>query len=415
MKRLITASDRYTPKGGYLYIFKHGIGPGTIPSDVSVVKTKDLPNYYTAVWLDRFLTADELKKYDIPSETEINRYLDRIGYCQKNGDVAPCDDVEACGEITASSRATSWGESMYGGYYFNYIDDRGHVSGVRTETLQELKAKAAELGLDIKQAQRFDNTGDSLGIEFDDVEACDAVTASTIPTSDIKLLAKEVLNCNTRDELSSVIGSLQSIDKKLYLHYMELFRDNSLSVAYIASQLSDELMSYYVDDIDACNDVMASQRFEVIIKRYGEPAEEEVVTAESQQALEDKLNNDGYIDWWDYNSGKTYDPWETVNEVNDDDVEACDKVMASEDDEDKIYWVQAYYSKPHKGLADDFATNDWDAAIEKLVDFANDGYYVMFENLASGEGYEYDPDEVLSAVESGDIYTLRRLNSLYEG
>ena len=65
MKRLITASDRYTPNGGYLYIFKHGIGPGTIPSDVSVVKTKDLPNYYTAVWLDRFLTADELKKYDI--------------------------------------------------------------------------------------------------------------------------------------------------------------------------------------------------------------------------------------------------------------------------------------------------------------------------------------------------------------
>lgn len=107
MKRLITASDRYTPKGGYLYIFKHGIGPGTIPSDVSVVKTKDLPNYYTAVWLDRFLTADELKQYDIPSETEINRYLDRIGYCQKNGDVVPCDDVEACGKINGATEPNS--------------------------------------------------------------------------------------------------------------------------------------------------------------------------------------------------------------------------------------------------------------------------------------------------------------------
>jgi len=103
MKRLINASDRYTPKGGYLYIFKHGIGPGTIPSGVSVVRTKDLPNYLTAVWLDRFLTADELKQYDIPSETEINRYLDRIGYCQKNGDVVPCDDVEACDKVTAST------------------------------------------------------------------------------------------------------------------------------------------------------------------------------------------------------------------------------------------------------------------------------------------------------------------------
>lgn len=106
MKRLIIASDRYIPKGGYLYIFKHGIGPGTIPSDVSVVKTKDLPNYYTAVWLDRFLTANELKQYDIPSETEINRYLDRIGYCQKNGDVVPCGEVEACGKVMAATKPT---------------------------------------------------------------------------------------------------------------------------------------------------------------------------------------------------------------------------------------------------------------------------------------------------------------------
>lgn len=86
----------------YLYIFKHGIGPGTIPSDVQIVKTKDLPNGYTAVWLDRFLTADELKQYDIPSETRINELLGRIDYCQKNGDVVPCGEVEAC-DVTATS------------------------------------------------------------------------------------------------------------------------------------------------------------------------------------------------------------------------------------------------------------------------------------------------------------------------
>ena len=83
------------PKGGYLYIFKHGIGPGTIPNDVKVVKVKDLPNYYTAVWLDRFLTDEELKQYDIPDETRINDYLGRIGYCKKNGDVVPCEDIKA--------------------------------------------------------------------------------------------------------------------------------------------------------------------------------------------------------------------------------------------------------------------------------------------------------------------------------
>ena len=55
---------------GYLYIFKHGVGPGTIPKDVAFLKEKDLPNGYTAVWLDRFLTDRELKAYDIPSETE---------------------------------------------------------------------------------------------------------------------------------------------------------------------------------------------------------------------------------------------------------------------------------------------------------------------------------------------------------
>ncbi len=115
MKRLnrISAS-RYdnvpgykAPEDGYLYIFKHGIGPGTMPSDVHIVKVKDLPNYYTAVWLDSFLTTDELKQYDIPFETDIKYYLDRIGYCLKDGDVVPCDDVEACGKVTSSRRVSA--------------------------------------------------------------------------------------------------------------------------------------------------------------------------------------------------------------------------------------------------------------------------------------------------------------------
>lgn len=105
----VTASSYTTPEGGYLYIFKHGVGPGTIPSDVHVVRWKDLPNYYTAVWLNRFLTADELRRYDIPSETDINYYLDRIGYCKKGNDVVPCDeidvwdDVVGCDDVTAST------------------------------------------------------------------------------------------------------------------------------------------------------------------------------------------------------------------------------------------------------------------------------------------------------------------------
>lgn len=91
-----------TTAQSYLYIFKHGLGPGTFPKDVTIIKEKDLPNGYTAVWTDRFLTTEEMNQYDIPYETEINKYLDRIGYCQKDGDVVPCNDVEAC-DVTATS------------------------------------------------------------------------------------------------------------------------------------------------------------------------------------------------------------------------------------------------------------------------------------------------------------------------
>lgn len=135
------------PKGGYLYIFKHGIGPGTLPSDVEIIKTKDLPNYYTAVWLSDFLTTDELKKYDIPDETRINEILGRIGYCQKDGDVVPCEDVEACGDIKSSTKprymadmvSASSSDSAYdendepyryhvAGYYS--VDSNGHPYGL---------------------------------------------------------------------------------------------------------------------------------------------------------------------------------------------------------------------------------------------------------------------------------------------
>lgn len=51
--------------GPYRYITKHGIGPGTLPKDVNLVKHEDLENFYTAIWTDRFLTSKELKDYDI--------------------------------------------------------------------------------------------------------------------------------------------------------------------------------------------------------------------------------------------------------------------------------------------------------------------------------------------------------------
>lgn len=64
---------------GYLYLTKHGIGPGTLPRDVNLLKSKELSRYITAIWLDRFLTTKELDYYDIYPETNMQNILDRNG------------------------------------------------------------------------------------------------------------------------------------------------------------------------------------------------------------------------------------------------------------------------------------------------------------------------------------------------
>ena len=65
----------------YWYIFKYGVGPGTIPDDVKIGKVKDLDNYYSIVWLDRPLSTQELKYYDIYPETmNISILKNRLGY-----------------------------------------------------------------------------------------------------------------------------------------------------------------------------------------------------------------------------------------------------------------------------------------------------------------------------------------------
>jgi hypothetical protein len=61
----------------YLYITKHGIGPGMLPSGVKLVDSKDLSPDLTAIWVDRFLTTRELDEYDIYPETEIDSVLEK--------------------------------------------------------------------------------------------------------------------------------------------------------------------------------------------------------------------------------------------------------------------------------------------------------------------------------------------------
>lgn len=58
----------------YFYVLKHGFGPGTLPRGVKVGRVEDYKGYIV-VWLDRPLSSDELKQYDIPSETMLRKYL----------------------------------------------------------------------------------------------------------------------------------------------------------------------------------------------------------------------------------------------------------------------------------------------------------------------------------------------------
>lgn len=78
MKRYIksfkTIEDKRDTSCPYKYVLKHGLGPGTLPKDVTIGKVED-GDYYDIVYLDRPLTKEELKFYDIPSETEMDKYL----------------------------------------------------------------------------------------------------------------------------------------------------------------------------------------------------------------------------------------------------------------------------------------------------------------------------------------------------
>lgn len=242
MKRYIRSSfDK-----PYLYIFKHGIGPGTLPKDVQIVRTKDLPRGYTAVWLDRFLTTPEMDEFDIPYETEINRYLDRIGYCQKHGDVVPCDDVEACGDIKASRTIDRWDHNTEK-YEPVEIPDDWNVTTFSSDLDEEVNCvhcgKPIPYGDSYCSRRYHDKYGmgyaecedcyeEQLRDEFGnkDVEACDNITASDICYRD---------------------------------------RDNDDSVVALDAGMSDEDVeqmlaehpSYYrstLDRFEACDDITAS-------------------------------------------------------------------------------------------------------------------------------------------------------------
>lgn len=300
------------------------------------------------------------------------------------------------------------------------------------------------------------------------------ITASTLPIKDIKLLAKAAVDCTTKDELAGVISGLDSLGlRKLFLHYMEMLRDDSLSVAYIAGQLSDELMCYYVDDVNACDKVVASEicyrdrdnEDRVVALDVGMSDEdvEEMLAAHPSyyrstldrfddiDACDNVIASSG-IFYTDQGAGigsrnqvfteddlraafnsllaegdpiaTSYDSFESWRDATldsgllnveflDEDVENPDvefdetdidattepkyfanMVSASVDDGDynDEFLVEGYYDNQRRGLAESAETSDVSALNELIYEYANKGYYIVVHNLTDGVITEFSAD-----------------------
>lgn len=362
---------------GYLYIFKHGVGPGTIPKDAAFLKEKDLPNGYTAVWLDRFLTDRELKAYDIPSETEINYYLDRIGYCQKNGDVVPCDDIEACGDIKASRTIDRWDHNTKK-YEPVEIPDDWNVATFSSDLDEEVNCvhcgKPLPYGDSYCSRRYHDKYGmgyaecedcyeEQLKDEFGskDVEACDKVTASDICYRD-------------RDNDDRVVAL-----------------DVGMSDEDVEKMLAEH-PSYYrstLDRFEACDNVMAYDH------RYSAGRIED-------DGTEDFYYDTGFDSWdeacdWGINHKCTHIYDREKNEYVP--IESCDTkyfanmVSCSSDPElDDEFLVEGYYDNQRRGLAESAETSDVSALNELVNEYANKGYYIVVHNITDGCSMEFTPD-----------------------
>ena len=360
---------------GYLYIFKHGTGPGTVPRDVVFLKEKDLPNGYTAVWLDRFLKTSELRAYDIPSETEINRCLDRIGYCQKDGDVVPCDEVEACDTVTSaimlddedSEHIASQVENELritcrddGNWIYIFSDEDGvkspfsytELNGYYTrllkngdyhrfkpvkKSIQYFEDKVMELTSSSNSDEEFKNNYRNFLINFlglPSVEACDKVTASSQSITSL---------------MSPYADALTDLgyDGKKFL--------NEVSSEYTSDELSD------ADDLHACI--------------CGFILNSDYINQEDASKLADNV----------------------INQVGN--INACDTkyfanmVSASNDPElDDDFLIEGYYDNQRRGLAESAETSDVSALNELANEYANKGYYIVVHNLTDGTITEFSAD-----------------------
>lgn len=138
----------YSDKG-YWFKSKHGMGPGTIPSDCKVLDWCESDYYTTYMKLDRFLTTSELNEY------ELKELCPPKGSITHNGDVIEgCTAVKKAIKKTNSSTVRKVSEdSRTISYNIESADDDEYIGGA-TE-VDDAEDTAEEANEDVTKEEDF--------------------------------------------------------------------------------------------------------------------------------------------------------------------------------------------------------------------------------------------------------------------
>ena len=85
----------------YWYLFKHGLGPGTMPKGVNVLKVIE-DGWKDYVLLDQMLTTQELNEYEIKEATPPEDLLKEAGYNNIEETYKEFEDIDSAEKIEGS-------------------------------------------------------------------------------------------------------------------------------------------------------------------------------------------------------------------------------------------------------------------------------------------------------------------------
>lgn len=123
----------------YWYLFKHGLGPGTMPRGVNVLKVI-VDGCKDYVLLDKMLTTEELNMYEIKEATPPDELLKEAGY---NDISETYKEFGAATDVTLDvpQPFNNWYEIDTGDFVDDYGEPSEEISGYDVRHLAWVKAK----------------------------------------------------------------------------------------------------------------------------------------------------------------------------------------------------------------------------------------------------------------------------------